>query len=287
MVKVVCLLVLVCLILASSVFAKDLYVSTSGNDGVSYVNNNINNPWNTVEKGWNSAKAGDTVYFRSGTYTVDKPIKACTDGNEGTSDNKIIYTNYQEEEIIIDGDGMETIIYASQNYIIIEGMNFRNAENAFEIGDNDVCSTGRDYKGIIIRDNTWTTSLGGDNRGFVIAIGPDRVTDITIQGNVLTCNNCGGVHQNTAGIEVGKNDKFKILNNEIHGFPVGIYHKYENPGNAQDIEIAYNYITGSTRWSMDINTNGAYIHDNIMGADNKEFRICEDSGMPGGNNNRF
>lgn len=58
----------------SPLHAKDLFVATTGSDAVSYAANNLATPWATPAKAWAEARAGDTVYFRGGTYPVTQMI---------------------------------------------------------------------------------------------------------------------------------------------------------------------------------------------------------------------
>ena len=51
----------VCVLVASGMFAKELYVATDGNDAVTYVANDIDHPWRTVDKALHEMQAGDTT----------------------------------------------------------------------------------------------------------------------------------------------------------------------------------------------------------------------------------
>jgi hypothetical protein len=67
-----------------------------------------------------NASAGDTVYLRGGTYVNQKiqPLKS------GTSDlNRIVYTNYNQEKVII-GKSSDGIYISKKSYITVNGMDF-------------------------------------------------------------------------------------------------------------------------------------------------------------------
>jgi len=79
-------------------------------------------PWKTMQKAFDTAKAGQTVCFRGGTYSEtvlpNPTTKAATqlERQSGTADNPILFTNYPGEVSIIQG---ETKIYGS--YITLRG----------------------------------------------------------------------------------------------------------------------------------------------------------------------
>jgi hypothetical protein len=86
----------------------DYYVSPSGNDSDA---GTFEEPWLTPQKAFETADAGDTVYFRGGTYSPSV-YESGADiylydpdggrGNNGTSSNRIYYMNYPGETPIID-----------------------------------------------------------------------------------------------------------------------------------------------------------------------------------------
>jgi hypothetical protein len=96
--------------------ACTLYVSPSGSDSNP---GTLPAPWQTVQKAFNSATAGQTVCFRGGTYPQ---YIAATSGynqvesNSGSPGNPIVFTNYPGEIALIQGS---TEIYGS--YISVRG----------------------------------------------------------------------------------------------------------------------------------------------------------------------
>jgi hypothetical protein len=77
--------------------AATYYVSPIGNDGAA---GTIGAPWLTFQKAFNTAVAGDIVYFRGGVYytTVSQNC-----GSSGTEANPIRFFNYPGEKPIVDG----------------------------------------------------------------------------------------------------------------------------------------------------------------------------------------
>lgn len=94
------LLVLIMILLPSlSLRANTYYVATNGNNGNS---GTINQPWATWGKAFQTATAGDTVYFRGGVYYVVSESDFGNITNSGTDGNRICFFAYPEEEPILD-----------------------------------------------------------------------------------------------------------------------------------------------------------------------------------------
>jgi hypothetical protein len=103
---------------SSSLLARTLYVSPSGNDTRA---GSIADPWRTLLWAANHAQPGDTVYVRGGTYHEDfNPAVS------GTANAWIVYSAYPGEEVIVDGDldGKHEIMEVWQKYLVIQGFTF-------------------------------------------------------------------------------------------------------------------------------------------------------------------
>ena len=83
-------------LLASStaVWAKTYYVAPSGGSD-SYAGTNIAQPWATWQKAFNTAMAGDTVYFRGGVWrgATTAPLldPTISRGHNGTHANLFVF----------------------------------------------------------------------------------------------------------------------------------------------------------------------------------------------------
>jgi hypothetical protein len=118
----------------------EYFVATDGND-----NNpgTFSQPWRTIDKANRTLQAGDTVYIRQGIYEeIIEPF------NTGTIGNKITYTNYQDEEVILRGepDAAPVItigwsIHSSgsggKSYIVIDGFTIRHVIPSDQMPEND------------------------------------------------------------------------------------------------------------------------------------------------------
>src|SRR5262245_35471530 len=54
--------------------------------------------WKTIQKSFNTAGAGSTVMIKGGTYYEQLTVKV-----SGTAGNPVTFTNYNGEQVIIDG----------------------------------------------------------------------------------------------------------------------------------------------------------------------------------------
>ena len=93
----------------ASVGASPYYIDPDGDDSHA---GDITNPWRTLQRAFQIADAGDTVFFRDGVYYLDGPQflnPQRTDalggpvGHTGTRANPIIYMSYPGEWAIFDG----------------------------------------------------------------------------------------------------------------------------------------------------------------------------------------
>src|SRR4051794_19049095 len=86
------------LLTAGSARATDYYVATTGSDSNA---GTMTAPFATLQKGVNTAVAGDTVYIRGGTYKITTPATSGAGINftkSGTSDTaRIRYWAYPGE----------------------------------------------------------------------------------------------------------------------------------------------------------------------------------------------
>lgn len=206
--------------------AKTLYVSVDGDDSTSYEANSLSYPWATPKRAWLYAQTGDTVRFRGGTYNVVETINTKYVASNGTAEAPIVFTNYNNEDVVITGDvggGPIFVIEKSYNYIhnlTLRGGNFS----------------------------------GGGMEGSVLFIGWDlaadhfKITNSTIevyQSNTYSNNASIRINSNlsnfaeirdckiigdggTIGVQIFRTQGVKILNNEFSNCGLGVYMKHSN-----------------------------------------------------------
>ncbi len=152
---------------------KTYYVSLTGN------NNNpgtLSQPWATWRKAFQTAAAGDTVYFRGGTYPYDG-LGNLWVSNSGTHDNPICFFNYPNESPLLDFSNRYNTSYgymlevgANRNYIHLKGLTFCNMLQSTNVY---VCGiTGYSNVGVIF-ENMIVYNVGGP--GYSLG-GVDNIT---------------------------------------------------------------------------------------------------------------
>ena len=89
-------MVFVLALLTGGAFAADYYVAANGGD------NNAGTlalPFATIQKAADTMSAGDNCYIRGGSYHEEVDLS----GVAGSSGNRITFTNYKDEEVILSG----------------------------------------------------------------------------------------------------------------------------------------------------------------------------------------
>jgi len=186
------------------------YVAMTGNDTTG--DGSINRPWRSINKGLSSIVAGDTLYIRAGTYYERLQI-----GNlVSDSSHWTIISNYQEEEVIIDGTGLyaPAQIYSS-SYLQFNGVELKNAQNRWGIGLSLECHY-ITLSNLLIHD-TYAGAIYAayDDVGYH----PNMITHIVLD-NVHTLNTNKGL--TGEAISFVTVDNFEIKNSLIeHTFKSG------------------------------------------------------------------
>ncbi len=119
--------------------AATYYVATTGNDGAA---GTIAAPWLTWGKAFTTAIAGDTVYFRAGTYLHHSPTTNTGPVNSGTSGDWICFMNYPDEIPILDCSNRTKTGYSyamyinGQDYLYFKGLHFKDNE---QLARDQIC----------------------------------------------------------------------------------------------------------------------------------------------------
>jgi PKD repeat protein len=286
------LIILAILLASTGAWAKSLYVSTTGNDSVTYADNSLSQPWLTVDKAIKNAQAGDIVYFRAGSYPIPTVISTASAGNNGTSGSPILFTRYGTEVVTWTSTIADTVIKVGKNHHHFEYLNFVHNPASDTSGEEGFFRSGyEEYStGFQVKHCTFTMSKRGDNYGSVhLKAGADYVE---ITHNRITHTSTSG-STNTAGIIAFGVNHFKINNNEIIGPPIGIYLKHANSSVQANVdgEVKNNYAKTSTRYTFFSNFNWVEISNNIFdevsGSSDGDFKLNEANGSPGGDNNNI
>lgn len=291
---------LACSLASGGASAKSLYVSPAGDDKTTYAANSISTPWKTIDHGLYNLKAGDTLYIRAGTYVPRYPVWLATDydrqtkggdpnevlnSESGTAASPVVIQSYQGEQVTVDLSGITSgsgvyINLDNKSYWTFRGLTFVNALMVFVLAENYQTSYNTFEK------LTIAATQGGDNAA-PIHLWSGRADYTTIRNCTITGPG-QNVHLNTGTIYVNAVNHLKILNNVLSNAPIGIYFKHRNDGTSAgqvDVEVAYNYITNTSRSSLEYNGNFTHIHDNIFGVNTAAAHFGDANGGAGADYN--
>ncbi len=294
------LIICVIVLPVSLASAKDLYVAPNGDNSLSSSANNISNPWKTILHGVYNLRAGDTLFIRGGTYTPKYTMVVKNDyanrnsggdpnetmnAQSGTANNPVRITSYPGERAVINcSGGLRWLQLENKDYWEISNLDFVNCKGVIHISLDSAANY------TTIRGNRMQMVNGGDNKA-AIKLDNAGAEYTVIEGNEITGPGTGSsIHSNTSCIYLRLIKNVKIIGNVLSGAPIGIYYKHATAAGTTadtDIEIAYNYITNTGRSSLRLNTNRAFIHDNVFGANNANVTFTMANGKPGGDFNRF
>lgn len=298
--------------------AKEIFVATDGSNSVSYENNSISNPWQTVEKGLYSIKAGDTLYIREGTYKQNRVLTVHSqyrnknmsgasiimNAESGTEDKPVFIKNYNNENVVLDLKGLPLFLNLDKkSYWNFEGLIFKNAGVVFYVGQ-DAKTTHSGFRNLEIY-----SSNADKNNGMIHLVSINADYAVIENNYLVSTSESRKAYDDDTSADAGKTTScvyirlvrhVKILNNVCKNTHHGIFYKHRTYTVAEaesetkiydpspvDIEIAYNFIENTTRSGMYINANYAYIHDNIFGQNNDLVTNNQASGYPGGDYNRY
>ena len=202
------------LLVNAQIFYVDKSIGNNSNNGTSLVT-----AWQTIQYAMDNATAGSVVFIRGNTYYEQLELNV-----SGTPGNPIKFTNYNGENVYIDGsNGAGTLLYISNvNYISIEGLVFQNV-----LGNNaagvyiEGAPTNLSFRKNKIRQINWTmdpatTPASNNNSNPFVLYGnlPNTAASyISIDSNEIYNNITGFSESLTLD---GNIDGFSITNNIVH-----------------------------------------------------------------------
>ncbi len=147
-----------------------------------WVGTDIKFPMATWQKAFNTAEAGDTVYFRGGVWYPDVDQAAYIMqinpkggyGNNGTYNNPIVYTNYPGEIPIADlrnclktnGGVKVGLNITNADYIKIKGLTIRNNYTYYSTAEVDVYGVYAGGNGTMWFENNTLHNISGKGWWF-------------------------------------------------------------------------------------------------------------------------
>ena len=254
--------------------AAERYVSPDGSDSAS---GTLSAPWKTIQKAANTAKAGDTVYVRAGTYVERVQVNVT-----GTATAPIVIRNYEGETPVMDlssltpgADLTAAIRITGKNYVTIQGFeicNYRTADDSCVPAGILISGA---CKGITLMGNKIhhieqnnDGEYNYDANAHGIAVYGNATTPV--DGLVICANEVCNLRLGASEAIVlnGNVTNFQVCNNQVHHVnnigidAIGLEGTCPTPS----LDKARNgVIAGNKVWAVDSSTNPAYGGDFTTG----------------------
>lgn len=226
---------LMAILFSSQIKAQSYYVSVSGNDANA---GTFAAPWRTIQKAATAVTSG-TVFIMQGVYHEKITMK-----HSGTSGNSILFRNYNQDSVMLDGTGGNNAAMLSvinKSYITLRGIIIQNfvKNNAVGILIQGNCSY-ITITNCIIHDISWTNKWNAvpnsdKNSQPLIVYGNNAtlpVNHLVIDSNIIYHNITGFSESCTVD---GNVDTFEIRFNKVYNnrnigiLMAGNYHVSNDP----------------------------------------------------------
>lgn len=258
---------LAALALALPATAADRFVSPAGKDTNP---GTLTAPWKTIQKAANSAKAGDVVNVRAGTYKEKVQINV-----SGTATAPILFRNYKTETVVLDltgvtpGTDLSAIVrIPSRSYVTVQGFELRNFKTADDTRVPVGILVDGACKGVklignkihhIEQNNTVEGNFDANAHG-IAAYG---TSSTAIDGLLLDGNEVSNLRLGASeAIALNGNvTNFTVINNTVHDCNnIGIdVIGFEGTNSNKSLDRARNgTISANTIYNIDSSTNPAY-----------------------------
>jgi len=242
---------------------QDYYVAK---DGVDSNDGSVDFPWQTIQKAAETARAGDTVYVKAGTYAETvKPKHSGLDGK------LITFTSYENDEVIIEAqEGYGFYLGYGVNYVKIDGFTIIKAIGAGAITDYPKTSSVVHGAGIKISASQYNiisnNVLYDNDIGIFVSIGAPFGLDgeaIVAENNQLLNNTI--YNSGEAGIRIKRSDYTTVDGNIVYhnGYPENPV--YDEPAAG----ITYYCTIGTTVSNNTVYNNSASAIDNYAGTNSE------------------
>jgi hypothetical protein len=219
------------------------YVAPGGDDANP---GTIDLPWRTIQHAADTLLAGDTVYFRAGTYN-----ERVTAQNSGTPGSYITYAAFPGEAVTVDGTWISVPEYSGlfdvsyQDHIIVQGLRVINSTYVGILADTS--------SDVLIRSdyivNTFSSGIAIWNSDHV-----------TVEGNEVVLANNDGLGEN---ITVYRSSDFEVRYNLVHDGGPGT-----NGGEGICLKdgsynglVHHNHVYNLNRLGIYVDAQGVYTHD--------------------------
>lgn len=258
---------LAALTLALPAIAADRFVSPSGKDTNP---GTLTAPWKTIQKAASSAKAGDVVNVRAGTYKEKVQINV-----SGSATAPIVFRNYKTESVVIDltgvtpGTDLSAIIrIPSRSYVTVQGFELRNYKTSDEtrvpvgILVDGACKNVK-LIGNKVHHIEQNNAVQGNWDANAHGIAVYGTSSTAIDGLLLDGNEVSNLRLGASeAIALNGNvTNFTVINNKVHDCNnIGIdVIGFEGTNSSRSLDRARNGLIGSNMvYNIDSSTNPAY-----------------------------
>ncbi len=281
--KIFIALMLISLFSSFSLFAQ-IYVSKNGNDSN---DGSINSPFATIQHALYAAQAGDTIYVMAGEY--NERLYWPVSGSEG---NPVVLTNYQDDQVAIDGDNAtnssqnELLAINSHSHIVIDGLIFRDnirndAGGIYYVGSgSDIAIRNCEFYNIGWTNDPSQTPSSSDNAHAILFVGSqaNSISNILIENNYI--HDCIPGYSEALTLN-GNIDGFTIQNNKIENITnigMDIAGHWSWTGAPADVNYSRN---GTVRDNQVINCNSTYSTSAGIYTDGAENVVIENNTLVG------
>jgi hypothetical protein len=250
--------------------AATYYVATNGNDNAA---GTIGAPWASVLKAFQTANAGDTVYFRQGAYTVTE-IHTSSYHN-GTSGSPITFMSYPGETATWSSSVTypSAAIWLDMNYVTVKNLSFTCPTRFFALAYDSGSVVGFTADG-----NTFTIGSSATDNSAAIQIYPAAST-ITITNNrFIGPGQNVTIYQNA--IQAFRTQRLVIRNNEFSGWSIGIFMKHSNVLSDTGCDWSYNYFHDNN-FGISSTCNYCKMENNIFKNSSNHHIYMDDDGGSG------
>jgi hypothetical protein len=255
---------------ATNSFAENYYVSPSGTASWEQCTN-INTPC-SAKTGLANAQAGDTVYFRGGTYMA--PVTqssgytpAFRPSHSGSEGNPIVFKAYPGEIPFIDNSNNEGAAHTvggfgvnGQSYIIWDGFHSKVVPDSGGLGKGIILDNANH---VTVRNCDIEGNLTGNSNNSCIRV--DNLDDSVIENNKLyNSRQSGSPSSNSNGLEMYHTNLVICQNNDIWNNDCGIYDKQDGNNNIHRYNHIWNCTYGINLGTVSQATEGIEIYQNVI-----------------------
>jgi hypothetical protein len=205
----------------ATVYYVDGVQGNDQNDGLS-----LAKAWKTIQKSFDAAVAGSTVMIKGGTYYEQLTVHV-----SGTAGNPVTFTNYNGEQVIIDGSknsGTTILTITDKKFLVFSNLTVQNITKNNAVGI--LVSAGKNggasdltFRNVAVKKINWTanastTPNSNQNAQPFIAFGygatqANAITNLVIDSCEFTGNITG--YSESLSLD-GNIDGFTITNNKVH-----------------------------------------------------------------------